>query len=139
MKAFEVYLTFNGNCEKAFNYYKDVFGGEFVMMSRMGEMPEDAGFEVAEDEKDLVMHVTLKTRDGLVLMGSDTSGSYKEYFNEGNNYAISISAESEEEADTLFAALSDGGKVNMPMEHTFWESYFGMVTDQFGIHWMIGA
>ncbi len=71
-------------------------------------------------------------------MGSDTSGEWAGQFNQGNNFSISISAESKKAADTFFNKLSDGGQVMMPMVDTFWGSYFGMFVDKYGIQWMVG-
>ena len=85
------------------------------------------------------MHVSLPISDEAVLMGSDTGGEWATDFKQGNNFSISINASSKEEADRLFNALSDGGNISMPMAETFWESYFGMLTDKFGINWMVSV
>ncbi|MGQ1788399.1 MULTISPECIES: VOC family protein [unclassified Saccharicrinis] len=137
MTTVNIYLTFNGNCEEAFNFYKSVFGGEFAMMSRFKEMPPQEGMQMPEEEGDRIMHVTLPIGGDTVLMGSDTGGEWAAGYKEGNNFSISISADSKTKADEFFAKLSNGGKVIMPMEKTFWESYFGMFTDKFGINWMV--
>ena len=70
-------------------------------------------------------------------MGSDTGGEWAQYFKAGNNFSVSITAESKEEADRLFNGLSAGGKVTMPLASTFWGDYFGMLEDKFGINWMM--
>ena len=135
MTTINIYLTFNRNCEEAFTFYKSVFGGEFAYLSRFSEMPSE--YKVAESDKDLVMHVSFPIGDGSVLMGSDTGGEWAQGFTQGTNFSVSINTDSAEEANRLFEGLSQGGKIIMPMNKTFWDSYFGMFTDQFGIQWMV--
>lgn len=137
MQSINIYLTFNGNCEAAFDFYRSVFGGEFSHVSRFSEMPPVEGKSMSEEEGNRIMHMSLTVSSGIVLMGSDTGGEWAPSFKQGNNFSMSINAESEEEADRIYAALSAGGMQTMPMSMTFWESYFGMLTDQFGINWMI--
>lgn len=140
MKALEIYLTFNGNCEEVLDFYKEVFNGEYIMKSKFSEMPEVEGMPpVPEVAKDWIMHATLKIGESANIMASDTYGDYAKELIEGNNFSISISADSKEEADRLFEALSEGGKVIMPMADTFWDSYFGNFKDKFGITWMVSA
>jgi PhnB protein len=130
------YLIFNGDCEAAFNLYKSVFGGEFPYMGRFGEMPPAEGQpELPENEKNLIMHVSLPIGN-TIIMGSD-SNSQAGNVKMGENVSISINTESRAEADKIFNGLSDGGMVKMPMTDTFWGAYFGMFVDKFGIHWMI--
>ena len=137
MATVNVYLTFDGNCEEAFNFYRSVFGGEFPMMSRFSEMPPDVGPPIAPEEADRIMHVSLPISKETLLMGSDTGGEWAANFKQGNNFSISITAVSKVEADRFFAQLSEGGQVTMPMDSTFWGDYFGMFTDKFGINWMV--
>lgn len=138
MASVNVYLTFNGNCREAFDFYKSVFGGEYPYIGTFGEMPpSEEGKEISEEEKNKIMHVSLPISKETILMGSDTGGEWASQFKAGNNFSISINAESKEEADTLFAGLSEGGMVTMPMADTFWGAYFGMFTDKFGIGWMV--
>lgn len=93
--------------------------------------------KVPEDEKDLVMHVSLPVGPS-VLMGSDTCSSTPgPPLKEGNNFSIAIAGQSREQCDALFAKLSAGGQVGMPLQDTFWGAYFGTVTDKFGINWML--
>jgi PhnB protein len=131
------YLTFNGNCEEAFNFYKSVFGGKFAYLGRFKEMPPMEGMPVKADDAEKIMHVSLPIGGGTMLMGSDSSESFGQATNVGNNFSVSISAPSQAKADKLFNGLSDGGQVTMPMNKTFWGSYFGMLTDKFGIQWMV--
>ncbi len=138
MAIVNVYLTFNGNCRAAFDFYKSVFGGEFPYLGTFGEIPPTANqAPLSAEDANKIMHVTLPISKETCLMGSDTLGEGVTAFKQGNNYAISINAESREEADQLFNALSVGGQVSMPMENTFWGAYFGMFTDKFGINWMV--
>lgn len=137
MATTNVYLNFNGNCEEAFNFYKSVFGGEFGYLGRFGEMPESEAYKVSEADKNKIMHVSLAIGNSI-LMGSDTGEEYGKSFVQGNNFSVSVTAASKKEADELFAGLAVGGQVTMPMNDTFWGDYFGMLTDKFGINWMIG-
>ncbi|MTI21220.1 VOC family protein, partial [Fulvivirga sp. RKSG066] len=97
----------------------------------------EGDYQVAEEEKNLIMHISLPIGNGSILMGSDTSKSFAPNFTKGNNFSISIDTDSKEEAEQKFEQLSKGGKIVMPMQSTFWGSYFGMLTDKFGIQWMV--
>ena len=129
------YLNFNGKTEEAFNFYKSVFGGEFLTLQRIKETPESSKFPAREQNR--VMHVSLPIGKNTMLMASDILESMGHKLSMGNNFSISVSAESEKEADKIFKGLSAGGKVTMPLEKTFWGSYFGMLTDKFGVQWMV--
>lgn len=140
MASVNIYLNFNGNCEEAFRFYRSVLGGEFSYMSRFNEMPLDAGAEpLSAEDAEKIMHITLPISGETSLMGSDVIGEWSQYFIEGNNFSVSIDAGSKDEAERIFAGLSEGGQVIMPMGDTFWGSYFGMFTDKFGINWMVSA
>lgn len=136
MPTTNTYLNFNGNCEEAFNFYKSVFGGEFNYMGRFGDMPEDGNSKITEADKNKIMHVSLPIGTS-VLMGSDTGGEWAPSFIQGNNFSISINADTKEEADRIFNGLAQGGKITMPLNNTFWGDYFGMLTDKFGVNWMM--
>lgn len=138
MTTINTYLTFNGNCEEAFLFYKSVFGGEYAHIARFSEMPENPNCPISNDDMDKIMHVSLPISKETVLMGSDTGGEWASQFLVGNNFSVSIAADSKTAADNFFNKLSEGGKVIMPMADTFWESYFGMFVDKFGIQWMVG-
>lgn len=137
MATINPYLTFNGDCEAAFLFYKSVFGGEFQFIGRFKDMPPMDGKTVPESEAEKIMHVSLPISKESILMGSDTSEAFGQTAVPGTNFSISINAGSEAEADKLFNALASGGKITMPLSKTFWESYFGMLTDKFGIAWMM--
>lgn len=136
MATVSTYLTFNGNCEEAFNFYKSVFGGDFAYIGRFGEMPEGDGYSVPEADKNKIMHVGLPIGN-TILMGSDTGGDWAAKLIEGNNFSVSVNTESKEEADRIFNGLAAEGQITMPMENSFWGAYFGMLTDKFGIQWMV--
>jgi PhnB protein len=135
MATINPYLNFNGNTEEAFNFYKQVFGGEFTSLQRIKETPMAAQFPASEQNR--LMHVSLPIGKGNVLMASDILESMGHKLTNGNNYHISVSTESEAETTRLFNALSAGGKVTMPLEKTFWGSFFGMCIDKFGVQWMV--
>ena len=134
MAKLNPYLNFDGKTEEAFNFYKSVLGGEFLMLQRFRDT--SYGDKMSEEDKNKIMHVALPVGENI-LMGTDTMESMGQRLRSGNNFSLSIEAESEEEADRLFNNLSEGGKVEMPMEKTFWDAYFGMFVDKFGIQWMI--
>jgi PhnB protein len=137
MAKLNSYLNFDGNAEEAFNFYKSIFGGEFMGggVMKMGGMPNSEN--VPESEKNRVMHVALPITGGDLLMASDILPSAGHKLIIGNNNYICISPESKEEADRLFAGLSEGGEVEMPMEDQFWGDYFGSFKDKYGVCWMI--
>src|SRR5688572_22255971 len=138
MTTVNVYLTFNGNCEEAFNFYKSIFGGEFPYIGRYKDMPAaEGGKTLSSEEGEKIMHVSLPISSETMLMGSDTGGEWAATYAQGNNFAVSINTDGKEEADLLFTELSKGGQVTMPMSTTFWGDYFGMLTDKFGINWMV--
>lgn len=131
------YLTFNGNCREAFEFYCSVFGGEFSSWNTYADGPPEMG--VPEEDRDRVMHVSLPVGTN-VLMGSDSSSvSPGPPPTAGNNFSISVAARNKEHCDTLYAKLSKGGHVGMPMQETFWGAYFGTLTDKFGINWMVSC
>jgi PhnB protein len=134
MAAVNPYLQFDGNCEAAFNFYRSVFQTEFQTLSRFGDAPANGG--ICPGPENNIMHVALPIGRGTLLMGSDTPEGGPA-FQEGNNFALALNPDNEEEAKRLFAALSEGGTVIMPMEKTFWGALFGLVKDAYGISWMV--
>jgi PhnB protein len=130
-------LTFKGNTEEAFNFYKSVFGGEFQSLMRWKEMP---GSKFTGDDANLIMHIALPIGKSCVLMGGDPPRAMWDSIKDGNNFNISLECESKEEATKLYNGLvADGGKPHpqMPLGDSFWGSWFGMLTDKFGIQWMV--
>jgi len=128
------YLNFNGNTEEAFNFYKSVFGGEFATFQRFEGSPGCEHIPLGEQKG--IMHVALPISANSILMGTDVP-SVMPQVTMGTNISISLNAESEEESHKLFNGLSAGGKVDMPLEKMFWGALFGMLTDKFGIQWMV--
>jgi len=129
------YLNFNGNTEDAFNFYKSVFGGEFTSLQRFKDTPH--GEQLPASDKEKIMHVALPVGKGVILMATDILESMGQKLNAGNNFSLTIQPESETEAEKYFNKLSAGGTVTMPLEKAFWGAYFGMLTDKFGIQWMV--
>lgn len=136
MKSINPYLNFQGNTEDAFNFYRSIFGGDFqggIFRFKDTEM----GGNLSDAEQQMVMHIGLPIGNQNFLMATDALDSMGQKVIFGNNFYISIDAESKEEADKLFARLSEGGKVEMPMADQFWGDYFGSLKDKFGIQWMV--
>ncbi len=134
--SLNIYLFFPGNCAEAFDLYRSVFGGEFLMSSTYAEGPPDMG--AGEEDKDKIMHISYPIGDS-VLMGSDACASWGDVKPAGGSFAISYSPATREEADEVFDRLLQGGEVQMPMQETFWGSYFGQGRDRFGVGWMINV
>ena len=132
------YLNFAGNTEEAFNFYKSVFGGEFATVMRFGDVESLEGTERGTTEANRIMHIALPIGEEM-LMGTDTSDAEDENLEPGNNFTLSISPDTEKEADELFSKLSAGGSTEVEMRKEFWGDYFGMCTDKFGIRWMINV
>lgn len=128
------YLTFRDNCREAFEYYRNCFGGDFESLSTFADGPADMGID--KDYGHLIMHVSLPIGSGR-LMGSDYVPGFGPPLTVGNNFSLSLQPASREEADAIFEKLSDGGAVTMPLQETFWGSYFGALTDRFGVNWQV--
>jgi len=138
MTSVNVYLTFDGNCEEAFNYYKSIFGGEFSFVGRFKDMPPQESMPPLSDKmKEQIMHISLPFGNGTAIMGSDAGDEWGPKMKVGNNFSISVNTDSKENADRYFNGLSHSGHITMPMGDTFWGDYFGMCTDKFGINWMV--
>lgn len=136
MATINPYIHFNGNAEEAFTFYKSVFGGEFAKIMRYKEL-SGPDFPIAENDANRLMHITLPIGKANMLMGSDVLEVMGHVTEADNRNTISVSAESREEADKLFAGLSEGGKVEMPIADGPLGSYFGMFADKYGIQWMV--
>lgn len=134
MAKINPYLNFAGNCEEAFEFYRSVFGGELLDLQRFNEAPAEG--ERPPEEGEWIMHVALPIGDDDVLMGSDQPSSMGEV-STGNNFSVSIQTDNDEETDRLYAGLSEGGQIIMPLEEAFWGARFGMFVDKFGVRWMI--
>jgi PhnB protein len=139
MAATNTYLNFSRSTEEAFNFYRSVFGGDFVgEIKRLGEVPpEEAMPPLSESDKNLIMHIALPILGGHLLMGTDAPESMGFALTQGNNVHISLDPDTKEEMERLFQELSEGGKIAMPLRMMFWGAYFGSFSDKFGINWMI--
>ena len=130
------YLHFNGNTAEAMNFYRSALGGEFTIYQRFKDIP--GGERMPANEQDKILHISLTVNDSVTIMATDALESMGQSAITGSNFHINIHTESEKETDTLFANLSTGGKVEMPLNKTLWGAYFGMCCDKFGVQWMIG-
>ena len=137
MARINPYLHFMDNAEEAFNFYKSVFGGEFATVMRYGEMPGCDELKLSDGDKTKIMHIALPVGNDTVLMASDSIAASGQTHKEGNNFSISVSLDSRDDADRVFKGLADGGKETMPLQDTFWGAYFGMIEDRFGVNWMV--
>jgi PhnB protein len=127
------YLNFNGNCRAAFDFYREAFQGEITMRMTYGDSPMRD--EMPADSHWLIMHNQLQA-DSATLMGADGPPPHDDT---GGNTYISIQVNSVEEAERIFAALSAGGEVQMPLQETFWAHRWASFTDRFGKPWMINC
>ncbi len=141
MAKTSIYLNFNRRTEEAFNFYKTIFGTEFVgELMRMGDVPSHEGqVELSDEDKHLIMHVALPILGGLELMGTDVTESMGMNVTFGNNVSINLEPDTKTETDELFGKLSDGGKVETKLQEMFWGDYFGSCTDKFGVRWMFNC
>jgi PhnB protein len=131
MKEIAAYLTFNGNCREAMEFYKKCLGAELQLMPF-----STAPMKIPEGAENLIIHARL-TKGDAVLMASDAMPGMP--YHPGNNFWVTIQCESVEETDELFAAFNENAKVVMPVQETFWAARFGMLTDQFGVNWMFNS
>lgn len=136
MQFVSQYLNFAGNAEEAFEFYRSVFGGEYDGVLRFRDFGEDA-MGASGPDLDKIAHISLPLVGGIGLMASDVIGPQAATFNAGNNFYIYLEAETGEEADRLFAALSEGGTAEMPLQPTAWAEKYGSLIDKFGVQWMI--
>ena len=139
MASVSTYLNFPRITEDAFIFYKSVFGGEFSGggIARFGDIPAAEGTPpIADEDKNLIMHIELPILGGHVLMGTDAPESMGFKVNFGDNIYINLEPDTRAETKRLFDALSAGGKVTMELQDMFWGAYYGSCTDKFGVQWM---
>lgn len=142
MARTSTYLNFPRNTEEAFNFYKEVFGGEFGNngIARFGDIPpSDEMPPMAEADKNLIMHVEIAITGGHILMGTDAPESMGFKVNKGNNVYINLEPDTKAETKKLFDALSAGGTITMELQDMFWGAYYGSCTDKFGVNWMFNC
>jgi len=135
MATINPYINFNGNAEEAFYFYKSVFGGEFTNIVRFKDLESDE-FPIPEEDANKIMRIVLPI-GGNVLIANDVPEGLGPVNENENRSKISVSAESREEADRIFAGLTEGGAIEMPMDESPWGTYFGMFRDRYGIEWTI--
>jgi PhnB protein len=131
------YLNFQGQAEEAFAWYAKIFGTEVTMLSRFSDMAAAGLGELPAEERELVLHAELPIADGHLLMATDMLRSMGQQVRIGNNTTLCLEAESKQEADRLYEALSEGGSEGAPMADMPWGAYWGVTLDRFGIRWMI--
>ncbi len=127
------YLVFDGSCEEAFKFYEKTLGGKIKAIFTFEGSPMAARMPPEWQKK--IMHTTLDI-GGQILMGSDAQA---EHYHKPQGFSVSLSVDKAAEAERVFAALAEEGKIGMPIQKTFWAERFGMVTDRFGIPWMINC
>ena len=135
MVSISPYINFNGNAEEAFIFYKSVFGGEFEKIVRFKDLESDE-FPIPEDEANNIMRIVLPIGENT-LVANDVPKALGRVNENENRSKISISTDSREEADRIFAELSVGGSVEMPMDESPWGTYFAMFRDKYGIEWTV--
>lgn len=132
--AVDVYLTFNGNCREAVQFYAEVFKTEAPHIMTFGESPQNPEYPLPEQAKNLVMHARL-TISGSNVMFSDTFPGNP--FIEGNNITLAVVSKDLDEIRSAYEGLKEGGTVELELQETFWSKSYGKVTDQFGIGWQL--
>jgi PhnB protein len=135
MPTINPYINFNGNAEEAFNFYKSVFGGEFTSVIRFKDL-KSSEFPVPENEANKIMRITLPIGEST-LIANDVPESMGPVNENENRSKISVSTESRAEADKIFAGLTPGGTIEMPLGDSPWGTYFGMFRDKYGIEWTV--
>jgi PhnB protein len=129
----DTYLQFNGQCGEAFKFYEQVLGGKIEGIMTYGQSP--AAAQTSPEMRDKVIHVRLSVGDSI-LMGSDAPA---QHYQPPQGFSVSLSAKDVAEAERMYKALSEGGKITMPLQKTFWSASFAMFTDRFGIPWMVNC
>lgn len=125
------YLAFEGRCDEAIEFYKTAIGAKVQMLMRFRDAPDQS--MISPTNKDKVMHAALSAGDATILMSDGRCTGSPNF----NGIALALSAGSDADAERVFNALADGGKVSMPMAKTFFASRFGMLADKFGVGWMV--
>lgn len=128
------YITFNGNCREAVEYYAEVFGTEKPKIMTFGEVPPNPEYALPEEAKHLIMHTQLTIGGSLVMFSDSFPGMP---FAAGNNISLAFVSNDKDEIHSVFHKLKDGGTVGMDLQETFWSKLYGGVTDKFGITWQL--
>jgi len=132
----QAYLNFEGRCEEALEFYRGALGAEVTMLMRFKDSPEpcEPGM-VPPGTEDKVMHSSFRIGESTVMASDGFCGGKPRF----DGFSLSLSAANGPEAERLFAALAEGGEVKQPLTQTFFSSHFGMVTDRFGVGWMVNV
>lgn len=141
MARTSTYLNFPRTTEQAFSFYKDVFGaGYSCQIARFGDLPAQPGQPpLADEDRNLILHIELPILGGHVLMGTDAPESMGFKLNQGNNVHINLEPDTRAETERLFNALTAGGTIEMPLQDMFWGAYYGSGRDKFGVQWMFNC
>ena len=131
MLGVQPYISFNGNCEEAINFYKDCLGGEILYVQHYGESPMKG---MGKDDN--VMHCTLKVGDTHIMACDNPQG---QPVASGSNISLAIGSNDPSGAEAMFEKMALGGQITMPMQETFWAARFGMLTDKYGVNWMFNC
>jgi PhnB protein len=125
------YLAFEGRCDEAIEFYKTAIGAKVEMLMRFKEAPDQS--MISPGNADKVMHAALRAGDAMILMSDGRCNGSPNF----HGIALALSASTDADAERIFGALAEGGKVNMPLTKTFFSSRFGMLSDKFGVGWMV--
>jgi PhnB protein len=141
MAKVSTYLNFPGNTEEAFNFYKKVFGTEYIgEISRFSDIPPSEEYApLPEEDRKLIMHCALPILGGHVIMGSDAPESMGFKLTQGSNVYLNLEPDTRAETNRLFAALSEDGKIEQELQDMFWGDYYGSCQDKFGVRWMFNC
>jgi PhnB protein len=123
------YIHFAGNAEEALNFYKEVLGGEIVMLTRYGDSPMAAD----EDYKQKIIHARLVFNNNMIMISDTFKGND---INTNGNIQMSVEVPDKGQMETIFSKMAAGGKITMPLQDQFWGATFGMLQDKFGVSWM---
>jgi len=132
MKTLTPYLSFSGSCMQALEFYKEAFHGEIIATQTFGDAPMD----IPADQKHRILHSKFKA-EGLHFFASDNMPG--DEVRQGSQVSLTITLDNKEEQQAIFEKLAFGGNITMPLEKTFWGAIYGMVTDKFGMHWMLNC
>jgi PhnB protein len=127
------YVFFNGNCREAVQFYEKVLGGKVQSLHIYGDSP--MGQDMPPDQKNKIMHAHMIVGNSVLMASDAIHGRYSA----PQGFSLSVSVKDPAEAERVFAALAEGGAIQMPIAQTFWSLRFGMLTDQFGMPWMVNC
>ena len=127
------YVFFNGNCKEAIKFYEKVLGGKVQALMTYGDSP--MGKDLPPEQKDKIIHARMDVGKSVLMASDETPDRHAA----AQGFSLSVSVKDAAEAERVFAALAEGGSIQMPIAQTFWSVRFGMLTDQFGMRWMVNC